>query len=109
MLTCQGGTGYYKAVTTSPVVSWRGWETPPLPSTTAQLSFFAQPRLGEDLSLHDGLPSSSATGLCLRLMVGWFLFDLLKYPSSFFFSYVKSIKDLSWGGGPKVWRFPVIV
>ena len=20
-----------------------------------------------------------------------------------------SIKDLSWGGGPKVWRFPVIV
>ena len=26
---------------TSPVVSWRGWETPPPPSTAAQLSFFA--------------------------------------------------------------------
>ena len=42
---------------TSPVVSWRGWETPP-PSTAAQLSFFAQPR-----------PSSSAS-LCLRYG-GW--------------------------------------
>ena len=31
MLTYQGGTGYYKAVTTSPVVSWRVWETPPPP------------------------------------------------------------------------------
>ena len=45
---------------TSPVVSWRGWETPPH-STAAQLSFFAQPRLGEDLSLRGGLLSSSAT------------------------------------------------
>ena len=38
---------------TSPIVSWRGWEKPPPPppSTAAQLSFFAQPRLGEDLSL----------------------------------------------------------
>ena len=36
---------------TSPVVSWEGWETPPPPSTEAQLSFFAQPRLGKDLSL----------------------------------------------------------
>ena len=44
---------------TSPVVSWRGWETPPPPpSTAAQLSFFAQPRLSEDLSLRGGLPSS---------------------------------------------------
>ena len=34
---------------TSPVVSWRGWETPP--PSPAQLSFFAQPRLAEDLSL----------------------------------------------------------
>ena len=38
------GIGYYKAVTTRPVVSWRGWEDPP-PSITAQLSFFAQPPL----------------------------------------------------------------
>ena len=37
---------------TSPVVSWRGWETPPPPpSTVAQLSFFAQPPACEDLSL----------------------------------------------------------
>ena len=38
---------------TSPVVSWRGWETPPPPppSTEAQLSFFAQPPAWEDLSL----------------------------------------------------------
>ena len=35
---------------TSPVASWEGWETPP-PSTEAQLSFFAQPPAGEDLSL----------------------------------------------------------
>ena len=41
---------------TSPVVSWRGWETPPPPSTAAQLSFFAQPRLSEDLMLRDTLP-----------------------------------------------------
>ena len=40
---------------TSPVISWRGWETPP-PRTAAQLSFFAQPRLSEDLSLRGGLP-----------------------------------------------------
>ena len=35
---------------TSPVVSWEGWETPPPPSTEAQLSFFAQPPAWEDLS-----------------------------------------------------------
>ena len=59
---------------TSPVVSWRGWETPP--STASQLSFFAQPRLSEDLSLRVGLPSSSAT-ICLRLVDGLdFLFDI---------------------------------
>ena len=37
---------------TSPVLSWRGWETPPPPPSTAdQLSFFAQPLRSEDLSL----------------------------------------------------------
>ena len=35
---------------TSLVVSWEGWETPPPPSTEAQLSFFAQPPAWEDLS-----------------------------------------------------------
>ena len=46
----------------------------------AQLSFFAQPRLGEDLSLRGGLPLSSAT--VFTLMVDWCLFDL-----SIFFPY----------------------
>ena len=48
-LTCQGGNWLFiKLLTTDPVVSWRGWETPPLsPSIIAQLSFFAQPQLGE--------------------------------------------------------------
>ena len=32
MLTCQGGNWLFiKLSTTSPVVSWRGWETPPPP------------------------------------------------------------------------------
>ena len=35
---------------TSPVVSWERWETPPPPSTEAQLSFFAQPPAWKDLS-----------------------------------------------------------
>ena len=75
-LTCQGGTGYYKAVTTSPVVSWRGWgrETPP-----------PTPRLNCHSLLNHGwvkislsvvaCPSSSATAL-FTLMVDWCLFDL---------------------------------
>ena len=50
-------------------------------------------------------PSSSATDFLFTLMVHWCLFDLLKYFPSFFFSYVKRITDLSWGGGLKVWRF----
>ena len=41
MLTCQVGLVVIDLIT-SPVVSWRGCETPP--STAAQLSFFAQPR-----------------------------------------------------------------
>ena len=53
---------------TSLVVSWGGGggETPP--STAAQLSFFAQPRSWEDLSLRGGLLLSSAR-ICLRLVV----------------------------------------
>ena len=53
---------------TSPVVSWRGWETPPPPSTAAQLSFFAQPRLGEDLSLCGGLLFIVCYAFCSRLV-----------------------------------------
>ena len=51
-----------KLLTTSPVVSWRGWgDLPPPPhththSTTTQLSFFAQKPLSEDLSLRGVLP-----------------------------------------------------
>ena len=44
------GLAVTELLITGLIVSWRGWETPP-PSTAAQLSFFAQPRLGEDLSL----------------------------------------------------------
>ena len=64
---------------TSPVVSWGRWETPPPPpSTAAQLSFFAQPRLSKDLSLCGGLPSSSITDFVYVLVDGLdFLFDLL--------------------------------
>ena len=62
---------------TSPVVAGGGGRPPPPPppSTSARLSFFAQPRLSEDLSLRGGLPSSSAA-ICLRLVDGLdFLFD----------------------------------
>ena len=52
---------------TSPVVSWRGWETTP-PSTAAQLPFFVQPRLGEDLSLCGGLLFVVCYAFCLRLV-----------------------------------------
>ena len=66
---------------TSPVVSWRECETPP--STAAQLSFFAQPRSWEDLSLRGGLLLSSAR-ICLHLVDGLGLFSWT-YPLSIFF------------------------
>ena len=53
------------------------------PSTVAQLSFFAQPRSSEDLSLHGGLLLSSAR-ICLRLVDGLGLFSWT-YPLSIFF------------------------
>ena len=58
---------------TSPVVSWRGWETPPPPpphSTEAQLSFFAQPQASEDLSLCVVTCCNRLLSLCLRLVDG---------------------------------------
>ena len=59
-------------------------------------------------SLSVVLPSSSAT--LFTLMVDWCRFDFV-YLSIFltlFFSYVKRITYLSWGGGPKMWRIPVL-
>ena len=53
------------------------------PSTVAQLSFFAQPRSWEDLSLRGGLLLSSAR-ICLRLVDGLGLFSWT-YPLSIFF------------------------
>ena len=92
-----------KLLTTSPVVSWRGWETPP-----AQLSFFAQPPLRKDLSLRGVLPSSSAT--VFTLMVDWCLFDyLLEYfPSNSSFKLCQGITNLSWGGESEMRCIPVL-
>ena len=83
---------------TSPVVSWRGCETPP-PSTVAQLSFFAQPRSSEDLSLRGGLLLSSAR-ICLHLVdgLGLFLGHILCVFSSFLLDYIKNDTDLPRGG-----------
>ena len=72
-----------KLLTTSPVVSWRGWETPPTPSNiTTQLSFFTQPPLSKDLSLRVVLPF-----VCIfvfRWWMDWCLFDFkLEYFLSF--------------------------
>ena len=53
------------------------------PSTAAQLSFFAQPRSWEDLSLRGGLLLLSAR-ICLRLVDGLGLFSWT-YPLSIFF------------------------
>ena len=57
-------------------------DTPP--STEAQLSFFAQPRLGEDLSLRGGLLLSSATAFVYVLVdVTGLCFSWTKYFLSF--------------------------
>ena len=71
---------------TSPVVSWRGvGDTPPPPSTAAQLSFFAQPRMGEDLSLCGGLLLRRLLRFVYVWWMDWILFDLsLEYFLSFF-------------------------
>ena len=77
-----------KLLTTSPVVSWRGWETPPT-SITAQLSFFAQSPLSEHLSLCVDCPSLDVlftfggwVGFSLTLTemsIIFFLFSLVSY------------------------------
>ena len=85
MLTCQGGDWLLQILITSPVVSWRECETPPPQSTVAQLSFFAQPRSSEDLSLRGGLLLSSAR-ICLHLVDGLGLFSWT-YPLSTVFSF----------------------
>ena len=72
------GTGCYRFKFTSPVVSWRGWETPPPPpSTAAQLLFFAQPRLGEDLSLRGGLLLRRLLLIVYVWWMDWILFDIV--------------------------------
>ena len=53
------------------------------PSTSARLSFFAQPRSSEDLSLRGGLLLSFAR-ICLHLVDGLGLFSWT-YPLSIFF------------------------
>ena len=82
---------------TSPVVSWRGCETPP--STAAQLSFFAQPRSWEDLSLRGGLLLLSAR-ICLRLVDGLgtvFLDISFEYFLSFLLVYIKNLYGFAKG------------
>ena len=81
---------------TSPVVSWRGWETPP--STAAQLSFFAQPRLVKDLSLRvDCLRERLFTfggvlvaSTLTKMSIIFFLIFLLAM-SYLFFAYVRGL------------------
>ena len=73
--------------------------TPP-PSIAAQLSFFAQPRSSEDLSLRGGLLLSSAR-ICLLLVEGLGLFFLdisFEYFLSFLLDYIKKYTDLPRGG-----------
>ena len=71
---------------TSPVVSWRGWEIPPPPhSTAAQLSFFAQPRMGEDLSLCGGLLLRRLLHFVYVWWMDWILFDFV---SEYFLSVI---------------------
>ena len=70
------------------------------PSTAAQLSFFAQPRSWEDLSLRGGLLLSSAR-ICLHLVDGLGLFFLdisFEYFLSFLLVYIKNYTDLPRGG-----------
>ena len=84
-LTCQGGNWLFiKLLTTRPVVSWRGWETPPPSSIIAQLSFFAQPRLGEQPLSLCGLPSFT---FCLHLVDDWFLRHWRKWVLFSFYSF----------------------
>ena len=95
---------------TSPVVSWRGWETPPPPQHrgSAVISLLNHRRVKTSRSCGDLLLSSArlfvyvwwmCTGI-LSLLLSIFLFSFLA------FSYVKRIKDLSRGGGQEVWCLP---
>ena len=81
---------------TSPVVSWRGCETPP--QYRAQLSFFAQPPSWKDLSLRGGLLLSSAR-ICLHWVdgLGLFLGHILEYFLSFLLVYIKKLYGFAKG------------
>ena len=85
-----------KLLTTSPVVSWRGWETPPQHhgSTVILCSTTVEERPLSPCVL----PSSSAT--VFTLMVDWCLFDFsLEYFSNFSFRLCQENNEfvLGWG------------
>ena len=95
---------------TSPVVSWRGWETPPPPPAPwlSCHSLLNHWRVKTSRSCGDLLLSSArlfvyvwwmSTGI-LSLLLSIFLISFLSL------DYVKGIKDLSWGGGQEVWCLP---
>ena len=75
-----------KLLTTGPVVSWGEWETIP-PGTVAQLSFFAQAPLGEDLRC-GVLPSFSS-------VCGFVVVDVLVFPSTQQIEYFQSFLFVS--------------
>ena len=110
-LTCQKVGLVVIDLITSPVVSWRGWETPPPPAPWLSChSLLNHRRVKTSLSCGDLLLSSAR--LCLRLVdVDWNTFSSLWMSIflsvfGFYYYYVKGIKDLSRGGGQEVWCLP---
>ena len=110
-LTCQGGIGYYKAVTTSPVVSWRGWGTLPPPPPPPQRNGLTVILCSTTVASLSVCSCPSSAFLFTFWWMDWCLFNFINL-SIFYLnlvSYVKRIKDLSWGGEPKMWRFSVLL
>ena len=103
-----------KLLTTSPIVSWRGWEThthththttPPPPPQHHGSTVILCSTTVELRPLSPWCPALR----CL-LMVDWCLFDfLLEYFPPYSLDYVKRIANLSWGGESEMRRIPVIV
>ena len=98
---------------TSPVVSWRGWETPPPPPQhhgSAVISLLNHRRVKTSLSCGDLLLSSARLFVYVWWMFDWNTFSSAKYFPFFLSfslaSYVERIKDLSRGGGQEVWCLP---
>ena len=86
-------------LTTSPVVSWRGWETPPSPPQHHSSTVILCSTTVEERPLSPCvLPSSSAT--VFTLMVDWCLFNFsLEYFSIFSFRLCQENYEfvLGWG------------